>query len=202
MLLLTVRVLVEQPTISSEATTIVQRSIKIATENEPNPMVELTPRLLHKTSLLCTQETAYPAQSYLFSDWSPNPQRSAPAKKNTCVWAVSGDSADDPSRGVEVPGQPIADVNLILPNMIMTVSDLVAGYNNTSAGLPELRQLQDGTVKISLWLVPRDKLKRYTLLVGGVRAPVQCRHLKQFYNPRLPEAPRNGRTFSYFEIKK
>lgn len=47
------------------------------------------------------------------------------------VFAVFGDRTGGPAEGVKVLAQAVEDVNLIDPDLVMTVGDLVEGYNTT-----------------------------------------------------------------------
>jgi hypothetical protein len=48
------------------------------------------------------------------------------------VFAVFGDRTGGPADGVKVLAQAVDDVNLVDPDLVMTVGDLVEGYNTTS----------------------------------------------------------------------
>ncbi|MFT7670069.1 MAG: hypothetical protein ACI8X5_002776 [Planctomycetota bacterium] len=47
------------------------------------------------------------------------------------IFAVFGDRTGGPSDGVKILAQAVEDVNLIDPDLVMTVGDLVQGYNQT-----------------------------------------------------------------------
>jgi 3',5'-cyclic AMP phosphodiesterase CpdA len=65
-----------------------------------------------------------------------------PHEKNAFVFAVFGDRTGGQPEGVAVLRQAVADVNLFEPDLVMTVGDLVQGYNTTAEWLPEMRQFK------------------------------------------------------------
>lgn len=63
-----------------------------------------------------------------------------PDEENAFTFAVFGDRTGGPREGVSVLEQAVVDVNLIGPDLVMTVGDLVQGYNDTAAWLEESRE--------------------------------------------------------------
>ncbi len=58
-----------------------------------------------------------------------------PDEKDAFFFVVFGDRTSGPPEGVKVLAQAVADVNLLAPDLVMTVGDLVQGYNDTPAWL-------------------------------------------------------------------
>lgn len=56
------------------------------------------------------------------------------------VFAVLGDRTGGPAEGIEVLRQAVGEVNLFEPDLVMTVGDLVQGYNTRE---PWLRQMKE-----------------------------------------------------------
>lgn len=54
-----------------------------------------------------------------------------PEEDDSFVFAVFGDRTGGPSEGVRVLAQAVEEVNLVDPDLVMTVGDLVEGYNQT-----------------------------------------------------------------------
>jgi len=54
-----------------------------------------------------------------------------PDEDDAFTFAVFGDRTGGPSEGVKVLAQAVAEVNLVDPDLVMTVGDLVEGYNRT-----------------------------------------------------------------------
>ena len=63
-----------------------------------------------------------------------------PEEKDAFVFSVFGDRTGGPAEGIEVLKQAVADVNLFEPDLVMTVGDLIEGYNETAAWLPQMRE--------------------------------------------------------------
>lgn len=57
-------------------------------------------------------------------------------------FAIFGDRTGGPSEGIEVLRQAVADVNLLAPDLVMTVGDLVQGYNARAEWLEQMREFK------------------------------------------------------------
>lgn len=64
--------------------------------------------------------------------------------KSADVWhfAIYGDRTGGPAKGIEILKQAVVDTNLLDPDLVMTVGDLVQGYNETPQWLKETREFQ------------------------------------------------------------
>ncbi len=71
-----------------------------------------------------------------------------PEEKDAFVFGVFGDRTGGPPEGVEVLEQAIQDVNLFEPDLVMTVGDLIQGYNTTDSWLPEMKQYKRAMSKL------------------------------------------------------
>ena len=71
-----------------------------------------------------------------------------PTEKDAFVFAVFGDRTGGPPEGVKVLDQAIKDVNLIEPDLVMTVGDMIQGYNTTDSWMPEMRQFKNSMSKL------------------------------------------------------
>ena len=56
------------------------------------------------------------------------------------VFAVFGDRTGGPADGVNVLADAVRDVNLLEPDMVMTVGDLINGYNQTPEWLTQMKE--------------------------------------------------------------
>ena len=65
-----------------------------------------------------------------------------PEETEAFSFVVFGDRTGGPPEGIEVLKQAVQDVNLLEPDLVMTVGDLIEGYNNTDAWLPQMREYQ------------------------------------------------------------
>jgi len=63
-----------------------------------------------------------------------------PIEEDAFLFAVFGDRTGGPADGVEVLAQAVEDVNLIEPDLVMTVGDLIQGYNQTPEWLAQMRE--------------------------------------------------------------
>ncbi len=75
------------------------------------------------------------------------------------TFAVFGDRTGGPPEGLAVLDQAVADVNLLHPDFVMTVGDLVQGYNDTPA-----------------WLKQKDDFKRSMARLRSPWFPVSGNH--------------------------
>jgi len=74
----------------------------------------------------------------------PSPRSLAlPDGGDAFTFAVFGDRTGGPPEGVEILAQAVDDVNLVGPDLVMTVGDLIQGYNETPAWLAEMREYRD-----------------------------------------------------------
>lgn len=56
------------------------------------------------------------------------------------LFAVFGDRTGGPPEGIEVLADAVAEVNLIDPDLVMTVGDLINGYNQTPEWMEQMRE--------------------------------------------------------------
>lgn len=56
------------------------------------------------------------------------------------VFAVFGDRTGGPAEGINVLADAVRDVNLIEPDMVMTVGDLINGYNQTAPWMTQMKE--------------------------------------------------------------
>ena len=61
-----------------------------------------------------------------------------PEEKDAFTFAVFGDRTGGPPEGIEILKAAVADANLFEPDLVMTVGDMVEGYNDTAAWLPQM----------------------------------------------------------------
>jgi len=57
-------------------------------------------------------------------------------------FVVYGDRTGGPAEGVAVLAEAVAETNLLGPDLVMTVGDLVQGYNRTDEWMPEMREFR------------------------------------------------------------
>ena len=66
-----------------------------------------------------------------------------PEEEEAFTFVVFGDRTGGPAEGIQVLEQAVADVDLLGPDLVMTVGDLVQGYNETPRWLEEMREYQE-----------------------------------------------------------
>jgi len=65
-----------------------------------------------------------------------------PTEQDAYSFVVYGDRTGGPKQGVDVLAQAVADTNLLEPDLVMTVGDLVEGYNTTPDWLKQKDQFK------------------------------------------------------------
>jgi len=65
-----------------------------------------------------------------------------PNEDDAFVFAVFGDRTGGPAKGVNVLAEAVRDVNLIEPDLVMTVGDLINGYNQTPKWMEQMREFK------------------------------------------------------------
>ncbi|MEM8947583.1 MAG: LamG-like jellyroll fold domain-containing protein [Planctomycetota bacterium] len=63
-----------------------------------------------------------------------------PTEADAFTFAVFGDRTGGPPEGIEILKQAVADTNLFEPDLVMTVGDLIEGYNDTAAWKPQMQE--------------------------------------------------------------
>jgi hypothetical protein len=65
-----------------------------------------------------------------------------PNEEDAFFFVVFGDRTGGPADGVKVLADAVEDVNLLEPDLVMTVGDLVQGYNDTPEWLDQMREFK------------------------------------------------------------
>jgi len=65
-----------------------------------------------------------------------------PEEKDAFVFVVYGDRTGGPADGVQVLAQAVEETNLIAPDLVMTVGDLVQGYNEQPQWLRQMTEFK------------------------------------------------------------
>ncbi|MEQ8766462.1 MAG: LamG-like jellyroll fold domain-containing protein [Planctomycetota bacterium] len=73
----------------------------------------------------------------------PNPKPlPLPSGEGVFHFAIYGDRTGGPAEGVRVLAQAVRDTNLLAPDLVMTVGDLVQGYNERPLWLDEMHEFR------------------------------------------------------------
>ncbi|MEM1354468.1 MAG: metallophosphoesterase [Planctomycetota bacterium] len=65
---------------------------------------------------------------------------SLPAEDEAFTFVIFGDRTGGPNEGIDILAQAVADTNLLEPDLVMTVGDLIDGYNQTPDWLKQAEQ--------------------------------------------------------------
>lgn len=66
-----------------------------------------------------------------------------PTEEGAFTFAVFGDRTGGPHQGINVLAHAVADVNLIEPDLVMTVGDLINGYADDKVWMPQMKQYKE-----------------------------------------------------------
>ncbi|XZE54327.1 LamG-like jellyroll fold domain-containing protein [Planctomycetaceae bacterium SH139] len=86
--------------------------------------------------------TANPTDARFYTTRSSDVVLPLPEEKDAFVFAVFGDRTGGPAEGVDVLADAVRDVNLIEPDLVMTVGDLINGYNRRPEWLVQMREFK------------------------------------------------------------
>ncbi|MEM6506663.1 MAG: metallophosphoesterase, partial [Planctomycetota bacterium] len=81
-----------------------------------------------------------PAQGDRFHTNRDGTKLVLPVEEDAFTFAIFGDRTGGPHKGINVLAQAVADVNLIEPDLVMTVGDLIDGYANEKVWMPQMKQ--------------------------------------------------------------
>ncbi|MFK7741993.1 MAG: LamG-like jellyroll fold domain-containing protein [Planctomycetota bacterium] len=73
-----------------------------------------------------------------------------PKEEDTFGFLVFGDRTGGPKKGIEVLQQAVADANLLDPDLVMTVGDLINGYNTREPWLKQAREYHETMSKLRM----------------------------------------------------
>jgi hypothetical protein len=110
------------------------------------PAVLVALAALALTALAFATQTAKDDERFL-TDRDSSVVLPLPGGEPAFSFAIFGDRTGGPAEGVEVLRQAVADVNLLGPDLVMTVGDLVEGYNTRArwvAQAEEYRSIMAG----------------------------------------------------------
>lgn len=65
-------------------------------------------------------------------------------------FVVFGDRTGGPAEGIKVLAQAVEDANLLDPDLVMTVGDLINGYNQTEPWMKQMQEFQDTMAKLKM----------------------------------------------------
>lgn len=84
-----------------------------------------------------------PAEGERFHTNREGNQLELPVEEEAFTFVVFGDRTGGPHEGINVLAQAVADTNLIEPDLVMTVGDLINGYADDKVWLPQMKQYKE-----------------------------------------------------------
>ncbi|MEW4454598.1 metallophosphoesterase [Bremerella sp. JC817] len=107
--------------------------------------VSETPNLVHDRHMHHHNHhhaTEDPSEKRFYTTRSSQVMLPLPNEEDAFVFAVFGDRTGGPDAGVNILADAVRDVNLIEPDLVMTVGDLINGYNQTDKWLVQMREFK------------------------------------------------------------
>jgi len=104
---------------------------------------EETPFLYHERHLHTHNRphvTVAPDGTRFFTTRDGAATRPLPGEESAFVFAIFGDRTGGPDLGINVLADAVRDVNLLEPDLVLTVGDLIDGYNQTDDWMVEMRE--------------------------------------------------------------
>lgn len=92
--------------------------------------------------LLIAAGNAQPFQDSVNTTRSSNVQLELPTEEEGFVFVVFGDRTGGPAEGIAVLQQAVRDANLLDPDLVMTVGDLIEGYNTQDPWIRQMLQFK------------------------------------------------------------
>ncbi|MEM9084193.1 MAG: metallophosphoesterase, partial [Planctomycetota bacterium] len=102
-----------------------------------------TPNLIHDRHDHAhnpAHETVQPTDSRFYTTRRSDIVLPLPSEESAFVFAVFGDRTGGPDEGINVLADAVRDVNLLEPDLVMTVGDLIQGYGQSEAWLEEMTE--------------------------------------------------------------
>ncbi|MEM0983530.1 MAG: LamG-like jellyroll fold domain-containing protein [Planctomycetota bacterium] len=109
---------------------------------KPDPKPE-TPNLIHERHTHQHNPdlpTVKPTPDRFFTTRQSDIVLPLPEEQDAFVFAVFGDRTGGPDEGVNILADAVRDVNLIEPDLVMTVGDMIQGYNRTPEWMVEMTE--------------------------------------------------------------
>jgi len=73
-----------------------------------------------------------------------------PDEEDAFFFCVFGDRTGGPAEGIEVLRDAVAETNLLAPDLVMTVGDLIQGYNTEAPWMTQMREYQSSMEKLRM----------------------------------------------------
>jgi hypothetical protein len=106
---------------------------------------EKTPFLLHERHLHTHNRphaTVAPDGTRFFTTRDSSVTLPLPGETDAFVFAIFGDRTGGPDLGINVLADAVRDVNLVEPDLVMTVGDMIDGYNQSAQWMTEMGEFR------------------------------------------------------------
>ncbi|MFI4883437.1 MAG: LamG-like jellyroll fold domain-containing protein, partial [Phycisphaerales bacterium JB064] len=116
---------------------------KAGQQDEGYEAKDETPYLLHERHLHTHNRphaTVAPDGTRFFTTRDSSVTLPLPGETDAFVFAVFGDRTGGPDLGINVLADAVRDVNLIEPDLVLTVGDLIDGYNQSAQWMTEMTE--------------------------------------------------------------
>lgn len=117
----------------------------VASAQNAQPLDPDAPNLIHerhKHHHNHPHKTEQPSDKRFFTTRSSEIRLPLPTEEDAFTFAVFGDRTGGPADGVNILADAVRDVNLIEPDLVMTVGDLINGYSGTETWLWQMKEFK------------------------------------------------------------
>lgn len=102
-------------------------------------MVLFSPSIILYAGLVTSLPSSIPTNSHIHSSRTGR-TLPLPTSDHSFHFVIFGDRTGGPRSGLKILSQAVKDTNLLSPDLVMTVGDLIEGYNQTKPWLKEMRE--------------------------------------------------------------
>ena len=120
-------------------------SAKVTFAQEQEPLDPDAPNLIHerhKHKHNHPHQTEQPSAMRFYTTRSSEIVLPLPNEEDAFTFAVFGDRTGGPADGVNILADAVRDVNLIEPDLVMTVGDLINGYSGTETWMWQMKEFK------------------------------------------------------------
>ena len=99
-------------------------------------------------------------------------------------FVVFGDRTGGPAEGIRILEQAVVDANLLGPDLVMTVGDLIQGYNKPKKWMLEMKEFKAYMDKLRMpWFPVAGNHDLYGEVVDGLRQLAHAERYEKHFGP-------------------
>ena len=133
------------------------------------------------------------AQERLITDRPVRVTLAMPVEDDAFQFAIVGDRTSGPPEGVLVLAQAVGELNLLGPDLVMTVGDLIQGYTRTDAWLKQMREYRDTMAPLRMpWFPVAGNHDTYWGNTPNRPRNEHDDHYEQYFGPLWYAFPHKG----------